>query len=510
MKLLIRSKSLLAVTMLVAGVCGAAMAQNHWPISNSTSDFADVATSPFGIRNNAGFDYHAGLDIAAAMEGNVFAIDDGTVIFWDWDAGGGGWTLKLDGWWFIHQYLHLYAYAMEIDDGVWITQGQYIARSGNSGCGSCGPHLHLGIIESHDATYGPRVNPVSELPFYDGTCPSLYQAGWPQVYYTANNMIDYITFTTAVPKTELDFYEISFWLYKPNQCKVTYIRMDDVSSRNDNNARLGPNWTYSPSPDWAVNISASPRSFNSWDSYHYIDWTLDPVNNTYPNTDWLGISVTDVLDPNANVCSGVSGAIFGNTTGFSPAIAVWGFEGKYLGDASVELRWNGMSLPEVQGLQLWRATDSTGQYSMITEQLLPVEGVENRYVDTVSDGGVYYYRYGLVYRDGTSRLFPEVARIQVLLPTSFSLGQNYPNPFNPATTIKYSLSAEDHGNVKLEIFNLLGQCVRTLYNGVQDQGQYSLTWDGTSESGQGVGSGVYFYRLVTPTHRETKRMILLK
>jgi hypothetical protein len=95
-----------------------------------------------------------------------------------------------------------------------------------------------------------------------------------------------------------------------------------------------------------------------------------------------------------------------------------------------------------------------------------------------------------------------------ILPYQFELSQNYPNPFNPTTTIVYSLPRRS--NVRIDIFNLLGQKVQTLINREQPAGSYTITWDGTNSSGRPTSTGVYFYRFQAGDHVETKKMLLLK
>jgi FlgD Ig-like domain len=89
-----------------------------------------------------------------------------------------------------------------------------------------------------------------------------------------------------------------------------------------------------------------------------------------------------------------------------------------------------------------------------------------------------------------------------------SLSQNYPNPFNPQTTIAFTI--KDRGAVTLKVYNVNGELVRTLANESRAAGSYSLTWDGHNDSGQPVSSGVYFYKLVTNSFSQTKKMVLLK
>ncbi len=93
-------------------------------------------------------------------------------------------------------------------------------------------------------------------------------------------------------------------------------------------------------------------------------------------------------------------------------------------------------------------------------------------------------------------------------PHIFDLSNNYPNPFNPSTKIAYSVPKD--GMVSLVIYNVLGQRVRTLANGPMSAGQYSITWDGRSDAGSVLSSGVYFYRLQAGEMAIVKKMLLLK
>jgi FlgD Ig-like domain len=95
-----------------------------------------------------------------------------------------------------------------------------------------------------------------------------------------------------------------------------------------------------------------------------------------------------------------------------------------------------------------------------------------------------------------------------ILPSSFALGQNYPNPFNPVTTIEYSLPSRAH--VTIEVFNLLGQKVRTLVNDTKAAGSYRTEWTGTDDAGNTVPTGVYLYRLRADDFVRTKKMLLVK
>jgi len=93
-------------------------------------------------------------------------------------------------------------------------------------------------------------------------------------------------------------------------------------------------------------------------------------------------------------------------------------------------------------------------------------------------------------------------------PRQYVLENNYPNPFNPETKIGYYLPKTS--KVTIEIYNTMGQKVRTLVNRTVPRGHHNVTWDGTDDSGSLVSSGIYFYSLKAGDVRITKRMTLLK
>jgi hypothetical protein len=94
------------------------------------------------------------------------------------------------------------------------------------------------------------------------------------------------------------------------------------------------------------------------------------------------------------------------------------------------------------------------------------------------------------------------------LPEHFELKQNYPNPFNPSTQISFSLPFAE--NVEIIIYNISGQKVKTLMSGQKEAGNHTITWNGTSSSGERVSSGIYFYRLTTGKNSMIKKMTLIK
>ena len=94
------------------------------------------------------------------------------------------------------------------------------------------------------------------------------------------------------------------------------------------------------------------------------------------------------------------------------------------------------------------------------------------------------------------------------LPSTISLNQNFPNPFNPTTTISYNLPEESA--VKLTVFDIRGQDVSTLQNGVKAAGFYEVQWRGMDQSGNPVSTGVYFCRMQAGSYSKVIKMLFLE
>jgi len=97
---------------------------------------------------------------------------------------------------------------------------------------------------------------------------------------------------------------------------------------------------------------------------------------------------------------------------------------------------------------------------------------------------------------------------EVVVPVGTALVGNYPNPFNPETVISFSTARKDR--VVIDVFNIKGQRVRSLVSGVYEAGEHSVVWNGLSDVGRQVGSGVYFYRMVAGEYRAVRKMVLVK
>jgi len=94
------------------------------------------------------------------------------------------------------------------------------------------------------------------------------------------------------------------------------------------------------------------------------------------------------------------------------------------------------------------------------------------------------------------------------IPEKYNLLQNYPNPFNPSTTISFDLPKIS--NVKIEIYNSLGQKIKTLLNSTLEPGNHKVVWNGRDDYGNNVSSGIYFYSLKSDNITISKKMMLIK
>lgn len=95
-----------------------------------------------------------------------------------------------------------------------------------------------------------------------------------------------------------------------------------------------------------------------------------------------------------------------------------------------------------------------------------------------------------------------------VLPEAYSISQNNPNPFNPTTSIDFALPTA--AKTKIEVFNILGQKVKTLVDEYLTAGNKRVDWDGTDDRGSAVASGIYLYRITANDFTETKKMMLMK
>jgi hypothetical protein len=162
-------------------------------------------------------------------------------------------------------------------------------------------------------------------------------------------------------------------------------------------------------------------------------------------------------------------------------------------------------------------TDTKNQFETIAQidgMGSTAEKTTYQYEDnTVEVGKIYAYRLVDVSYSGITT-YHEVVYQEIIAPLSFKLEQNFPNPFNPSTTIKYSLPIE--ANVKLRIYNILGQEIKSLVNQIHRAGFYEIEWNGQDNANQQVASGVYIYTMQANSvdgskkYQQVRKMLFIK
>jgi hypothetical protein len=215
-----------------------------------------------------------------------------------------------------------------------------------------------------------------------------------------------------------------------------------------------------------------------------------------------------------------------NATEFSPWIAgaagalpvqLASFTGTRLASNAVRLNWRTLSEINNYGfyVQNRRAGEGgNGGWGDVANSFIAGHGTTNEphdysFTDNSAPTGSLQYRLKQVDLDGTEHFSEPITvssptSVREVAPMEFSLKQNYPNPFNPTTEIKFSV--EQTGRAVLELYNMLGQKVATLFDDVAEAGYFNTV----RVDGGALSSGVYLYRLQSGKRSELKKLLLLK
>jgi len=185
----------------------------------------------------------------------------------------------------------------------------------------------------------------------------------------------------------------------------------------------------------------------------------------------------------------------------------------------MEAYWPVATAPSVSTFRLDQRGEVTHRYRSSSPSTSVNEGQPVGVMTQLDQGQTYLFGFHLWYmrRDGARQLVDWIMNriptgmthdTSATLPSQFMLSQNYPNPFNPSTTITYAVPRKS--DVRLEIFNILGQNVRTLVQENKSAGNYRVSWDGRGNQGRALSTGVYLYRLTAGESVLTRKMLLLK
>jgi 3-phytase len=186
------------------------------------------------------------------------------------------------------------------------------------------------------------------------------------------------------------------------------------------------------------------------------------------------------------------------------------FEGKVFND-KIKLNWRTETEIDNYGFEVERKRQDVR--SETWEKIGFVEGSGNSnspkdysFTDdlTLTPDLTYTLRYRLKQLDTDGKFeYSKVIEVELGSPQKFELSQNYPNPFNPETKITYSLT--ESGNVKLTVYNLLGEQVAVLVNEFKEAGFHTINFNA-----ENLLSGIYIYRINAEQFSDTKKMLLIK
>ncbi len=172
--------------------------------------------------------------------------------------------------------------------------------------------------------------------------------------------------------------------------------------------------------------------------------------------------------------------------------------------SSVNLNWSTATELNNSGFDIERKSSSTSwtKIGFVAGHGTTSEAKHYSYSENNLSTGNYSYRLKQVDFDGTYE-YSKTVEVEMVTPNNFELSQNYPNPFNPSTSIKFNMP--EAGNVKLAVYNLLGQEVKTLVNGFRTAGTYTVNFDASN-----LSSGIYLYKIEMNNFTQVRKMTLLK
>ncbi|MGB4309041.1 MAG: choice-of-anchor D domain-containing protein [Candidatus Cloacimonadaceae bacterium] len=185
----------------------------------------------------------------------------------------------------------------------------------------------------------------------------------------------------------------------------------------------------------------------------------------------------------------------------------------------VKLTWISQTETGMWGYRVYRGeSDDQAAATLLTPTLIPATNTSTTQVYNLEDkeveiGNTYWYWLEAVEINGSGMFYGQPASVTVVgevppvLPTVTTMGNAYPNPFKQMNNTTIDVSIKEGENGKVTVYNILGQVVKTFQ---LNEGFHKLNWDGKDARGNNCGSGVYFYKLSTPSTNMTKKMVIVK
>ena len=246
-------------------------------------------------------------------------------------------------------------------------------------------------------------------------------------------------------------------------------------------------------------------SYVTWVQLNFTILTATTTSLTINNTtNAIGLFQNHSNDPQTGVIINQPLTAPENITNAPLPVELTSFTSKFLND-KIQLNWVTKTEVNNYGFNVERKINE-GEWNNIGF----VEGHGNSNSpknynfedkDLFTGGSKFQYRLKQIDTDGQFE-YSDVVEVEIV-PTKFELSQNYPNPFNPSTTIRFSLPKETQ--LKINIYNMLGELVETLAEGTYEAGYHKVTFNASS-----LPSGAYIYRIESVDFVQVRKMLLIK
>ncbi|MEL6824225.1 MAG: FlgD immunoglobulin-like domain containing protein, partial [Calditrichota bacterium] len=285
------------------------------------------------------------------------------------------------------------------------------------------------------------------------------------------------------------------------------------------------------------NGGADPPGFDvstDFTTWVQVNFSIINTNSTTsltirPGSNAIGFFENSQNEPNTGV---INNQTLSSTAGIDDEplpVSLGSFSAQSLQDGIV-LNWATESEANNLGFDVLRSNNENEGYEIISsyQNNTELEGqgnslVRNEYAYTdqwVIEGETYWYRLVDIDFTGIRTEHPplsikysaDVNPVTSDIPTRYQLYPNYPNPFNPETILRFDIPLLEDGPqpTRLTIYNNLGQLVRKLYNGSPGAGSFEITWDGRTEAGTSLPSGIYYAVMNSGSYKNTIKMLLIR
>jgi len=325
--------------------------------------------------------------------------------------------------------------------------------------------------------------------------------------------INSLTFNKSGTATGTDIS--AFYLYRDGGTLGQYDSGIDILLR-----------TYTYSGGNTITFSNLTDLLDITGNANYILVTVD-INSSAVPTNTLGLVIGNQQNISLvdNVFNGPASAItinsfsnLGTAGDYSLPVTLASFQAR-AGYGNIQLEWTTASEENNAGFYLMRAEDPEGEFIRLNNELIEGNGNANtshdyRYTDPeVTPEVTYYYKLYSVDYNGDVYAYNTMASSTAMsLPKSFAIYQNYPNPFNPTTHLKFDVPKQ--AEISIEIYNMLGQKVRTLVNNkVYQPGVYdNIIWNARDDRGNQVANGIYYmvFSAKNFDFRQVRKLVFMK